>query len=318
MRDLNDGGIKSPRREPPDQTTGTALGQDEIRFFAGMALSAASALVYGLYFLRRPESLARALVKTGLMAGVAIAFWGAPPPLMLAFIAAGIGDFLLAFEKRSWVLPLGMLAFLLSQLAYILCFGALWFFSGDNAPLWPRYIMMAAAVLIVLVFLLVVWRDPARKGNPLLAIGGVTGALTLGATPAVFILVGYASSFDDIALWQPHELALFWGALALSALFIWLRRDLGAVPLAGMVYAAVLTQMALMSFWLPWAGWMAMLGAFLFLVSDGVLSWEIFRLAPDAPVRRITAPVVWWTYAGAQWLIALGLMFTARAVFNPS
>jgi hypothetical protein len=31
-------------------------------------------------------------------------------------------------------------------------------------------------------------------------------------------------------------------------------------------------------------------------------------LPPDAPVRRVTAPVVWWTYAAAQLLIVWGIV----------
>ena len=49
-----------------------------------------------------------------------------------------------------------------------------------------------------------------------------------------------------------------------------------------------------------------MAGALLFVISDVVLAAELFTLAPDAPVRRITAPVVWWTYVAAQLLITLG------------
>jgi uncharacterized membrane protein YhhN len=56
-----------------------------------------------------------------------------------------------------------------------------------------------------------------------------------------------------------------------------------------------------------------MLGAVLFLVSDFVLATELFRLPPDAPVRRITAPVVWWTYAAAQVLIVWGVIRLAAA-----
>ena len=49
-----------------------------------------------------------------------------------------------------------------------------------------------------------------------------------------------------------------------------------------------------------------MLGVVSFLVSDFVLAAELFRLPADAPARRITAPVVWWTYVAAQVLIVTG------------
>jgi uncharacterized membrane protein YhhN len=63
--------------------------------------------------------------------------------------------------------------------------------------------------------------------------------------------------------------------------------------------------------WMPWVGWAAMLGAVLFVVSDFVLATELFRLREDDPVRRVTAPVVWWTYVAAQALIVTGILLAA-------
>jgi uncharacterized membrane protein YhhN len=54
-----------------------------------------------------------------------------------------------------------------------------------------------------------------------------------------------------------------------------------------------------------------MLGAMLFVVSDFVLATELFRLPQDAPVRAVTAPIVWWTYVGAQALIVTGILLAA-------
>jgi uncharacterized membrane protein YhhN len=54
-----------------------------------------------------------------------------------------------------------------------------------------------------------------------------------------------------------------------------------------------------------------MLGAVSFVVSDFVLATELFRLPADAPVRRIAAPVVWWTYVAAQALIVTGILLVA-------
>jgi hypothetical protein len=280
-----------------------------------LALSAISALAYGLYFLRRPESIIRALVKTGLMGGLALAFIGAPGPLVIALFAAAFGDFFLAFEKRPWGLPLGMLAFLVMQVGYIFSLFFIWLLSGDGAPLWPRYALMALVVISIGTYLVFFWRDPARKGAAPLAVAAVLGALTLGAAPLVAAALGYATSFADAPNWTPLDITLFFAILAAAAIFMWLRRDLGLVKLGGMTYAAIIAQMALISFWAPWAGWILMLGALLFLISDGVLSWELFRMKEDAPARRITAPIVWWTYAAAQWLIVWGMMLAARASF---
>jgi uncharacterized membrane protein YhhN len=214
-------------------------------FWALVALSAGAAVTYGAFFLNRPPSLLRAGVKTLFMGALTAAFATTPvhPILLIALGAAAAGDFFLAFDKK-WTLPLGILSFLIAQLAYFLIFFALWIFSGDNAPLWPRY---AAMVLIV-------------------------------ATAIGFLL------------WMAPKLR--WMAL-------------GVVP-----YAIAIAAMACMAMWLPWAGWPAMVGVISFLVSDFVLAAELFRLAPDSPARRITAPVVWWTYAAAQLLIVTGIMLT--------
>jgi uncharacterized membrane protein YhhN len=213
---------------------------------AGLGLAAAVA--YGAYFLHRPRTWLRALVKTAFMAAFAAALVtaGAPFPLVAAIGFSALGDFFLAFDKK-WTLPFGILSFLLAQLLYVLMFGAIWFFSGDNAPLWPRYVAMGVVIATAIGFL--IWMAPK----------------------------------------------LGWMAL-------------GVVP-----YAIAITGMGVAAMWLPWIGWPAALGAVLFLISDFVLATELFRLPADAPIRRITAPVVWWTYAAAQVLIVLGLIIIVRA-----
>lgn len=282
---------------------------------AALIVSALCALAYGLYFLRRPPTLLRAIVKTGMMAALAVAFAGnAPPFVPLAFALAALGDFFLAFENKKWALPLGMLSFMLMQLLYMLMFFGVFMLSPDSAPEAPRYALMMFTIALVGGYLLWFWRDPARKGNAALAFAAVLGALAIGATPLVIAGIGYLTSFDETVLWGWPEWSGLALVLLLSVAAIWKRIDLGFEKIAGMVYAALIVQMALIAFWLPWAAWPAMLGALLFIVSDGVLSAEFFRMEPDAPARRITAPVVWWTYAGGQALIALGLTLGARAM----
>ncbi|MDX2277237.1 MAG: lysoplasmalogenase [Hyphomonadaceae bacterium] len=219
-------------------------------FWALVALSLAAALAYGLIFLNQPRTLLRAAVKTAFMGALAGAFAaaGAPTILIAALACAALGDLFLAFDK-TWTLGLGILSFLGMQLLYTLIFFGLWLFSGDNGPLWPRYVMMGLIIAVSAGFLL--WIAPKLK---------------------------------------------------------WLA--LGVVP-----YSLAIVAMVCMAMWLPWAGWAAMLGALSFLVSDGVLSAELFKLPEDAPVRKITAPVVWWTYAAAQVLIVYGMM-QAAAVMN--
>lgn len=217
-------------------------------FWALIALGGLAALVYGIVFLNRPPSWARALVKTLFLGAWTAAFViaGAHPLLIIALGGAALGDFFLAFDKK-WILPLGILSFLIAQLAYVAIFFFSWMFAGDISPLWPRYAAMALVISATLAFL--VWMAPK----------------------------------------------LGWMAL-------------GVVP-----YSIAITGMACMAMWLPWQGWPAMLGAVSFLVSDLVLAMELFRLAPGAPQRRITAPLVWSTYAGAQALIVLGIALLPEA-----
>lgn len=216
-------------------------------FWALMAVSATAAVAYGTYYLNRPHTWARALVKTVFMGAMTAAFAvaGAPLPLLLALIAGAAGDFFLGFDKK-WTLPLGILSFLIAQLLYLLIFFGLWFFSGDNSPLWPRYAAMALIVTTAIGFL--IWMGPK----------------------------------------------LGWMAL-------------GVVP-----YAIAIAGMACMAMWMPWGAWPVFIGAISFLISDFVLAAELFRLPADAPQRRITAPVVWWTYVAAQVLIVCGIVLAVQ------
>ncbi len=102
--------------------------------------------------------------------------------------------------------------------------------------------------------------------------------------------------------------------LVVLVYLLWLAPKLGVLAFGVIPYAAAISAMAMMSFWLDWRAWPAMLGAVLFLVSDGVLAAELFRMAPDAPARRITAPVVWWTYVGAQACLAIGIVIAADLI----
>ncbi|MGQ0532988.1 MAG: lysoplasmalogenase family protein, partial [Caulobacteraceae bacterium] len=159
-----------------------------VAFWALAAPGIAAAVAYGAYFLRRPPSLVRALVKTLFMAAFAAALISAkaPPPFVLAILLSALGDFFLAFDKK-WILPFGILSFLLAQLLYVLMFTAIWFFSGDNAPLLPRYIAMGAVIVTAIVFL--VWMAPKL------------GWMALGVVPYAIAVTGMGVA----AMWLPWE-----------------------------------------------------------------------------------------------------------------
>jgi uncharacterized membrane protein YhhN len=278
-------------------------------FWALAALSVVAAVAYGLVFLDRPPTFLRAVVKTIFMAALTAAFVvaGAPVPLLVALAAAAAGDFFLAFDRPA-ILPFGILSFLLAQLAYLVIFFGLWMFSGDNTPLWPRYALMLAVAAALFAFLAWFWRDEFKRW-PVSGRLAVLCVFLAGALIPWFILIAIsASTSNDPLAWSAPQII---GPLALLAVAValgWLRRDMGAIKLGGMAYGGAITIMALQAMWLPWIGWPAMLGALSFITSDFVLSAELFRLDSDSPARRITVPVVWWTYVAAQLLIVTGIV----------
>jgi uncharacterized membrane protein YhhN len=222
-----------------------------------IAVSALSACAYGLIYLTKPASLPRAAIKTLFMASLAVLVDLDPGPrlLLVAVVASACGDALLSFDKK-WVLPLGILSFLIAQLCYLTLFLQLAhdaqhvLIPPAEPPDWFRY-----------------------------------GAIALVAVVSIGFL-------------------------------IWLWPKLGALAFGVVPYSLAIAAMAGSAMLLPWIGWLAMLGAVLFFVSDGTLSAELFRLPPDAPARRITGPVVWWTYVAAQALIILGIL-RVNSLINP-
>ncbi|MCC6787376.1 MAG: lysoplasmalogenase, partial [Hyphomonadaceae bacterium] len=111
---------------------------------------------------------------------------------------SALGDFFLAF-KSKWTLPLGIAAFLLAQLAYVLIFTAIWFFSGDNSPLTPRYIAMGAVIVTAIVFL--VWMAPRL------------GWMALAVVPYALAITGMGVA----AMWLPWA---GWPAIVGALLFL--------------------------------------------------------------------------------------------------
>jgi uncharacterized membrane protein YhhN len=169
-------------------------------FWALAALGLAAAVAYGVYFLRRPPTWLRAGVKTLAIGAPAAGFIiaGAPFPLVLALVASALGDFFLAFDKK-WGLPLGILSFLIAQLVYFEIFTAIWFFSGDNSPLWPRYLAMGALIATTIAFL--IWMAPRL------------GWMAFGVVPYSIAITGMAA----MAMWLPWD---GWPAMVGAVLFV--------------------------------------------------------------------------------------------------
>jgi len=97
------------------------------------------------------------------------------------------------------------------------------------------------------------------------------------------------------------------GALALGAgLVSWLWKDLGALRPAVVAYALAISAMVGAAFSLPATRIFAIVGAIGFMLSDGVLSWRLFRWGERPAV--LADHLVWWLYFGGQLLIATAFL----------
>jgi uncharacterized membrane protein YhhN len=83
------------------------------------------------------------------------------------------------------------------------------------------------------------------------------------------------------------------------------------------LYTIVLTLMVLVSLTLPAARWLAMVGAVLFLISDGFVAAEMFYPQPDEPVlwywRQFAG---WMLYWAAQAALCVGMLNLDRAAVS--
>ena len=83
---------------------------------------------------------------------------------------------------------------------------------------------------------------------------------------------------------------------------------LGRMREAVVIYVAVIVMMVAMAFTLPWTRSAAMIGAVLFMISDAILAFRLFR--GGGP--NVTADLaVWWFYWAAQALIARAFLHSA-------
>lgn len=179
-------------------------------------------------------------------------------------------------------------------------------------------VLLTAAVLVAGTHPLLVIALAASAAGDFFLAWDKKALLPLGILSFLLAQLCYLLIF--LALWIfAGDLAPLWpryvlmGAVIATALafLVWMAPKLGWMALGVVPYAIAITAMGVMAMWLPWAGWPAMLGAVSFLVSDFVLAAELFRLPAESPARRITQPVVWWTYVGAQVLILAGVILVA-------
>jgi uncharacterized membrane protein YhhN len=101
---------------------------------------------------------------------------------------------------------------------------------------------------------------------------------------------------------MPPVLAiLVLGGLALSSLW-WLLPYVGALRIPVAIYVVLISAMGLAA----WGhdDWLLRLGASLFIASDVILAWHLFRAKKPFPPRQIT---LWALYYGGQVALMAGL-----------
>jgi uncharacterized membrane protein YhhN len=112
------------------------------------------------------------------------------------------------------------------------------------------------------------------------------------------------------AIKQPVRLAAMIAVIAGAAFGVWRFIPVTSVWFPGLTaYTAVLTLMVLMALALPTSRWLAMVGAVVFLISDGFVAADLFYPQPDQPVLWFWRQFIgWMLYWAAQAALCLGML----------
>lgn len=198
--------------------------------------------------------------------------------------------------------------------ALALTYGVIW---ADAEPSWPRSLCKTLSVALLAL-------ASALMGAPAL----ITAGLALGALGDLFLsrsgqaafLGGMAAfglghlAYTAVFWCAGADLSLFWivglGALAASTEF-WLAPHTGALRWPVRAYVVIIVLMALAASTLGMG--LAAAGAALFLLSDLLLSLDLFVLAQNATPRPALRRTLWAAYWGGQALILLGMVPPAAA-----
>jgi uncharacterized membrane protein YhhN len=165
----------------------------------------------------------------------------------------------------------------------------------------PPYLIVALAASALGDLLL------AAPGQKRFLLGVVSFALAHGCYVPLFLQLGAGQG--TIA---PLMLVAIAGVACVSAflLFRVLRTKLGPMKAPLTAYFAIILAMTGLALAVPPSLGAALIGvgAVAFAVSDMILGYEMFVLAPDAPSKKLTAPAVWTLYYGGQLLITVGVL----------
>lgn len=85
---------------------------------------------------------------------------------------------------------------------------------------------------------------------------------------------------------------------------------LGDLKIPVFVYIAVIFVMGVAAFQMPTDGAMiwVVVGAVMFIASDAILAFELFIWEETNPIRKISAPLLWFLYWGGQMLFVFGFL----------
>lgn len=208
-----------------------------------------------------------------------------------------------------------------AALLFSLAAAFLYFFMLDQPPSWRRTVAKTLSVLL-LAFLAFDQNGPwllvaalllSAVGDAFLAQDGekefLAGLASFLAAHVAYVALFAAAGEGALIMADPWRSALAAAMLVFSGLLLfrlWPVLDAGLrFPVAA--YAAAILAMGLSA--LSLAAPLVILGATLFVISDGILATERFLLQPSSQHRRWTRPAVWLLYYAAQVLITLGVIF---------
>ncbi|MCR6646596.1 MAG: lysoplasmalogenase [Terricaulis sp.] len=220
-------------------------------------------------------------------------------------------------RAATWVL-LGLSALL--AIAYGVL-GPGMYESGADRAIPAALKTSGIAVLALIAFLnraplLAIALAFGAAGDALLALGDATflwgaGAFLIGHL--FYITLFLRNGLGFAAFKQPPRalaaLALIAAAVVMTGLLVPADNSMFA-PLAA--YTGVLTLMALISFTLPSARWLAMLGGVLFFISDGFVAANLFHPQSDAALAFGLSFTGWMIYWAAQASLCIGGLALSR------
>lgn len=216
--------------------------------------------------------------------------------------------------------PGGLAAAPNAALVFSVAAAFLYFLMLGRPPSWRRTVTKTIAVLL-LAFLAFDQNGPwllvaalllSAAGDAFLAQDGekpfLAGLASFLAAHVAYVALFAAAGDGALIIAEPWRAALAAAMLAASGLLLfplWPALDAGLrLPVA--VYTAAILGMGLSALTLPVP--VVILGASMFMVSDGILATEKFLLVPQSPHRRWTGKAVWLLYYAAQILITLGVL----------